>query len=382
MSAIKKVYLDNGATTRVDDSVVDTMLPFFEENYGNASSLHSFGRDAKVAVEHARATIAKKINALPEEIIFTSSGTEADNLAILGVSHDTKKNHIILSKIEHHAVHMTCEALESKGVALTYLDVDPDGFIDLNQLKRSITDKTLLVTIIHANNEIGTIQDIDAIGKICKEKKVLFHIDAVQSFTKVQIDVKKTHVDLISMSSHKIHGPKGVGALYVRKGIKIRPILHGGGHERGIRPGTENVPGIVGFGKASELDPEIEKMTKQRDYLINELLKISETKLNGSRSKRLCNNVNISFKYVEGEGLLMHLDLAGIAVSTGSACSSHSLEASHVLLAIGLTHEIAHGSIRFTLSKYTTKDELDYTVRKVKEIVEQLRKFSPLMKNV
>lgn len=377
-----KVYLDNAATTRTDPEVVKAMLPYFTEKYGNASSLHEFGREAKETLDRAREIVAKKINALPEEIIFTSGGSESDNLALKGVAYfNREKNHLITSKIEHPAVLSICKELEKEGFKVSYLNVDKDGLVDLEELESSITDKTSLVTIMHANNEIGVIQPIAEIAKICKKHKVLFHTDAVQSFTKANIDVKKQGIDLASFSSHKIHGPKGVGALFIRKGVKIKKQIFGGHHEFNLRAGTENIPAIVGFARAVELanNIHIERMTKLRDKLINEIIKnISDVSLNGSREKRLCNNANVSFKYVEGESLLLHLDMRGISVSTGSACSSHSLKPSHVLMAIGLKPEIAHGSIRFTLSRYTTEEEIDYTVKNLKGIVENLRKISPL----
>jgi cysteine desulfurase len=377
-----RIYLDNGATTRTDPQVVKSMLPYFTEKYGNASSLHEFGRDAKEALERAREIVANKINASPEEIIFTSGGSESDNLALKGVAYINKeKKHIITSKIEHPAVLSTCKELESEGFKVSYLNVDEEGFVNLEELKSLITDKTALVSIMHANNEIGVIQPIGEIAKICKKHKVLFHTDAIQSFTKVPIDVKKQGIDLISFSSHKIHGPKGVGALFIRRGVKIKKQIFGGHHEFDLRAGTENIPGIVGFAKAVELanKEHIAQMTKLRDKLIDEITRqIPDVKLNGSMDKRLCNNVNLSFRYIEGESLLLHLDMKGIAVSTGSACSSQSLEPSHVLMAIGLEPEIAHGSIRFTLSRYTKEQEIDYTVKNLKEVVENLRKISPL----
>jgi len=377
-----KVYLDNGATTKTAPEVVEAMMLYFTEQYGNASSLHTFGREAKDALDTARATIAKKLNATPEEIIFTSGGTESDNLAIKGIAyaHKDKGNHIITSKIEHPAVLSTCATLEKEGFKVTYLDVDKEGLIKPEQVKKAITDKTILVTIMHANNEIGTIEPIKEIGEICKIHKIFFHTDAVQSFTKVPLDVKMISVDLISLSGHKIHGPKGVGVLYVKKGTKLKKMSDGGGHEFRLRAGTENISGIVGFAKATEFvsEKDVRDVQKLRDKLMDGLLKIPHTQLNGSRKQRLSNNVNISFNYIEGESLLMSLDDRGIAVSTGSACSSHSLQPSHVLMALGLKPEIAHGSIRFTLSKYTTEDEIDFTIKTVKEVVEKLRQFSPL----
>ena len=378
----KTIYLDNAATTVVSKEVVDAMLPVFTERYGNASSIHSMGQEAQALMEDARKVIANKINASAEEIIFTSGGTESDNIALKGIAIANKDrgNHIITSKIEHPAVLNTCKALEKEGFKVTYLDVDKFGLIKSDQLKKAITKKTILVSIMHANNEIGTIQDIESIGNICKEKNIYFHTDAVQSFTKVLIDAKKVNVDLISLSAHKIHGPKGVGALYVKKGTKLAPIMSGGAHERKVRPGTENVSGIVGFAKAVEISKEedINRMSALREKLIVSLLKIPNTHLNGHPQDRLCNNASISFHFVEGESLLMHLDSHGIEVSTGSACSSHELKASHVLLAIGVPHVKAHGTIRFTLSKYTTEKDIDYTIKIVDEVVNNLRKISPL----
>ena len=374
-----KIYLDNAATTKVSNEVMKAMQPYFSEKYGNPSSLHSFGRDAREAVENARKTIAQSINAEPEEIIFTSGGTESDNIAVkeIAFTHSQKRNHIITSKIEHPAVLETCRFLEKKGFKLTYIDVDEDGLIDLKQLEKSITKDTILVTIMHANNEIGTIQDIEAIGKICKKHNILFHTDAVQSYTKIPIDVKKTNIDLISLSSHKIHGPKGVGALFIKKGTKIGSLMHGGGHEFGLRSGTENIPGIVGFAEATKT-AKSGNMEKLRDKLIQGLLKIPETRLNGHKTKRLCNNVNVTFRYIEGEALILHLDSKGIAASTGSACSTKKLEPSHVLLAIGLKPVEAHGSLRLTLSRYTTEKEINYALKIIPEVVENLRKISPL----
>ncbi len=376
-----KVYLDNGATTKTAPEVVTVMQEYMSEKYGNASSLHSFGEEASLALENARAVIAKKLNAEPDEIIFTSGGTESDNLAVKGVAYATNKRHIITTRIEHPAVYKSCEVLQSQGYRITYLKVDRDGFIDLKEFEDSISDDTALVSVIHANNEIGTIQDIDKIGLICKKRNVVFHIDAVQSFTKVPIDVKKTNIDLISLSAHKIHGPKGIGALYVRKGTKVKKLMDGGSHEKNLRAGTENVAGAVGFAKAVQLvtQDHLKKLEKLRDKLINKVLKeIPETMLNGSGSKRLVNNVNITFKKIEGESLLLLLNDKGVAVSTGSACSSKSLQPSHVLLAIGLKPEDAHGSIRFTLSRYTTEKELQYTVKVLKDAVKKLREISPL----
>src|SRR3989338_5831587 len=380
-----KVYLDHGATTPVDKEVVKSMLPYYTKDFGNASSLHQFGQKAKEALENSREIIAKKLNAEPKEIVFTGSGSESDNLAIKGIAYANKDkgNHIITSKIEHPAILETCKALEKEGFSVTYLDVNEEGLISLEELKKSITNKTILVSIMHANNEIGTIEPIEEIGKICREKKVYFHTDAVQSFTKMPIDVKKMNVDLISLSSHKIHGPKGVGALFIKNGTKIQKIIYDGHHENDKRAGTENIPGIVGFTKAAELANEeyTSHMTKLRDALIKELEKIPNSQLNGPRgNKRLCNNANLSFHFIEGESALLRLDMKGIAVSTGSACSSQSLTPSHVLTAIGLKPEIAHGSLRFTLGRENTEKEIDYVLKVLPKVVEELREISPLTK--
>lgn len=384
---MKKVYLDNGATTIVAKEVLEEMRPYFDEKYGNGSSLHSFGREARAAIENARRIIASSLNAEPEEIAFTSGGTESNNFAIKGVAfaNREKGNHIIIASIEHDCVLNSSKWLKSQGFEVTILPVDKYGVVDPKVLEKAITKKTILVSIMHGNNEIGTILPIGEYGRICRERGVYFHTDACQSYTKVPIDVKAMNLDLVTINAHKIHGPKGVGALYIRKGIKIDPLFSGGGQEFKNRSGTENVPGIVGFGRAATLlkKDDIKRMSGLRDMLINGLLEIPETHLNGpTGDKRLANNASISFHFIEGEGLLMRLDMAGIAVSTGSACSSSSLEASHVLLAIGLKHEVAHGTIRFSLSKYTTKEEISYTIKKTKEIVGVLREMSPLKKGV
>jgi len=380
-----RVYLDHAATTPVDPAVVSAMLPYFTEKFGNASSLHAWGREAQAALEEAREQIARKINAAPEEIVFTSGGSESDNLAVKGVAYALreKRNHIITSKIEHPAVLESCRRLEKEGFKVTYLNVDREGFVDLAQLEAAITDKTALVSIMHANNEIGTIQNIDAIGGICQKKNVIYHTDSVQSFTKVPLDVKKQNIGLASFSAHKIHGPKGVGALYVRRDVKRSLIkqIHGGHHERDLRAGTENIPGVVGFAKAVELagTQHVREMTKLRDTLLDGLLKIEDTHVNGPLGEhRLCNNASVSFHFIEGEGILLHLDMKGIAVSTGSACSSQSLEPSHVLTAIGLPVELAHGTIRFSLGRENTKEEIEYTIDSAKEVVGKLRALSPL----
>jgi len=379
-----RVYLDNAATTMTDPKAVKAMIPYFSEKYGNASSIHQFGKEAKKAVGRSRSFIAARINANPSEIIFTSGGTESDNLALRGVAHANRHlgNHIITSKIEHPAILNTCNSLMEEGFEVTMIDVDQEGLIDLNALEKAIRKKTVLVSVMHANNEIGTIQPIEKIGKICKKRRILFHSDAVQSFTKVPIDVKRMNIDLLSLSSHKIHGPKGIGALFVRKGVKIREELTGGQHESGLRAGTQNVPGIVGFGRAVEAarDGDAKRMAKLRDRLISELLRIKGSKLNGAKGdKRLCNNVNVGFRGVEGESLMMYLDTKGIASSTGSACSNLLIKeggVSHVLQAVCKDMEFASGSIRLTLSRFSTREEIDYAVKSVNEVVEHLRKIS------
>ena len=380
---MKTIYLDNAATTRVDKKVVEAMLPYFSEKYGNASSQHLKGQEAKRALEEARHVIAKSINAKDDEIIFTSGGTEANNLALKGLFFANKENgkkHIITTKIEHDCVLNSCKWLEKQGAKITYLNVDKDGFISIEELKKEITPETLVVSVIHGNNEIGTIQDLEAIGKICREKGVYFHIDACQSYTKTDIDVKKQNLDLVTLNSHKIHGPKGVGALYIGEGIALIPLLHGGGHEKNLRSGTENVPGIVGFAKAVKIasNSDVKQISKLRGYLIEEILKIPNTKLNGSREKRLCNNINISFNNIEGEAIGGYLDAYGICSSTGSACSSHTLESSHVLKAIGLSDLQANTSLRLSLSKYNTKEEIDYVLEILNKVVDKLRKMSPI----
>jgi cysteine desulfurase len=373
------VYLDNGATTKVDPRVLKAMMPYFSKAYGNASSLHRAGRDAGKVMEAARGTLAKKINADASEIIFTSGGTESDNLALRGVAYAKKRGHIITTKIEHPAVLNTCKALASEGFEVTFLDIDSEGFVGINELEKAIRNDTILVSVIHGNNEIGTIQDVAKIGVVCRRRGIIFHTDAVQSFAKVAIDVRKMNIDLLSISGHKLNGPKGVGALYVRKGVMLKPAYTGGPHETGIRPGTENIPGIVGLAKAAELtSPKaIRQMTLLRDKLIKGLLSIPESYLNGAKgSERLCNNVNVSFRSVEGEALLMYLDTKGVCVSTGSACSSREEGPSHVLQAIGVDPECVMGSIRLTLSKFTTQKEIDYAIKAVKETVSHLRKIS------
>ena len=386
----KFIYVDNAATTRLKKEVIDEMMPYLESEYGNPSSIYKFASNSKRAIENARQKIANAFNADPKEIIFTSGASEADNWAIKGIAYSMKDkgNHIITTKIEHHAVLHTTEFLEKNGFRVTYLDVDQNGLIDLNQLKNAICDKTILISIIFANNEIGTIQPIKEIGEIAKEHNILFHTDAVQAVGNVKIDVKELNIDLMSVTAHKIYGPKGVGALYVKKGVKLFPYIHGGGQEKGRRAGTENVAGIVGFGKAMELavsniDKKAEKISKLRDLYIDTVLKeIPYVRLNGHRTKRLCNNANISFRFIEGEALLLSLDLVGICASSGSACTSGSLDPSHVLLAIGLPHEIAHGSLRITFGDFNTEEEVYYIIEKLKEIVARLRAMSPLYESV
>jgi cysteine desulfurase len=376
------IYLDNAATTKVDEEVVKAMIPYFGDKYGNASSKHGKGYEAKEALETSRRVIAKSIGANPDEIIFTGSGTESNNFALKGLFFSNpNKKHIIVSKIEHDCVLNTCKWLETLGAKVTYLDVDKEGFVNLDDLKKAITKDTLIVSVIHGNNEIGTIQDIDIIGKICKEREVLFHTDACQSYTKVPINVKKQNIDLMTLNSHKIHGTKGVGVLYKRREIKITPLLHGGGHEFKLRSSTENIPGIVGFAKAVELTKEnhVKYMTKLRDKFIQGILEIPNCKLNGSSGdKRLCNNINVCFNNIEGEAIGGYLGAQGIYTSTGSACSSHSLETSHVLKAIGLSDLQANATLRISLSRYTTEEEISKALEVLKKTVEKLRKISPI----
>ncbi|MEM5779386.1 MAG: cysteine desulfurase family protein [Candidatus Aenigmatarchaeota archaeon] len=381
---IKRIYLDHAATTPIAKEVLEAIKPFFNKKFGNASSLHSFGREAREAIEHARDIIKKKANAKDHELIFTSGGTEANNFAIKGIAFANRKKgkHIITTKIEHDCVLNACKWLEKQGFEVTYLNVDKEGSINLNELEDKIRKDTILVSVIHGNNEIGTIQDLESIGRICREHEVYFHTDACQSFTKTKIPME--YVDLITINAHKIYGPKGIGGLFIRKDVKIDPLLHGGGHEFGLRSGTENVASIVGFGKAVEIarKEHVDKMQALNKMLIKGALEIEETRLNGPLpgEKRLCNNANISFKWIEGEAIVLRLDSFGIAASTGSACSSRSLEPSHVLLAIGLTPEDAHGSVRFSVGKENTKEEIKYTIECLKKIVEDLRKASPFYK--
>ncbi len=377
---MKMIYLDNGATTMLDPKVVKTMEPYFNLKYGNASSTHALGREAKMALNDARHVIAKSIKAKDEEIIFTSGGTESNNLAIKGLAFNRGNGHIITTKIEHDCVLNSCKWLEKRGFSVTYLDVDKEGFISVDSLKNAIREDTFLFSVIHGNNEIGTIQNLKELAKVCHDHGVLIHTDACQSYTKTELNVKKQGLDLVTLNAHKIHGPKGVGALYVRHGVKLEPLAHGGGHERGLRNGTENVPGIVGFAMAVKLamkGKHVRSMTKLRDELISGILKIPGVRLNGPRKERLCNNVNVSFKNIEGEAIGGYLDVNGICSSTGSACSSHSLEASHVLKAIGLSDIDAHGSLRLTLSRFTTEAEIRKCLEVLPGIISKLRKMSP-----
>ena len=400
----KKIYLDYAATTPTDPRVVETMLPYFTKSFGNPSSIHSFGQEAKKAIEEARDKVANLIGAKSEEIVFTSGGTEADNFALKGVAFANEKrgNHIVTTAIEHHAVIEACKFLEKRGFKVTYLPVDGDGLLNPADVKKAITDKTILISVMHANNEIGTIEPIEEIAKIIQEendrrqaisnkqslllrsKRIYFHSDAVQTTGYLPLDVDKLNVDLLSISSHKLCGPKGVGALYIRKGTRIISFMNGGEQERKRRASTENVPGIVGFGRACEIvkdgmDEEAKRLTSLRDRLIEGILeRIEAVRLNGHPARRLPNNVNVSIEFIEGESMLLNLDLAGVAASTGSACSSSALEASHVLLAIGLSPEIAHGSLRFTLGRGTNEEDINYVLETLPKIVTRLRAMSPL----
>ena len=381
-----KIYLDNNATTRLDDDAFDAMIPFFKEEYGNAFSLHLFGRETGKAVAESRKVIANLLGVLPEEIIFTGSGTEGDNLAIRGVARAYKNRgkHIIVSSIEHPGVRNTCKDLEKEGFEITVLNVDKNGVVDLEQLKSAIKDETILISVMHANNETGVIQPIEEIGKIAKENKILFHVDAVQSMGKLEINPKEMGIDLLVFTAHKFYGPKGVGALYVRNGVRLGKVITGGGQERKLRPGTTNTPLIVGMAKAlekayAEREEENKRVGELRDYFEEQIsARIPEIVINGKDVPRLPGTSSITFKYVEGESILLSLSMKGIAVSSGSACSSDELQASHVLLAMGIPAEFAHGTIRFSLGKYNTKEEIDYTIEAVVEIIGKLRMMSPL----
>lgn len=381
---MKSIYFDNAATTAVDKRVLKKMMPYFNKEYGNASSVHEKGRQAKRAMENSRKIIAKSINARKSEIYFTSGGTESNNWALKGLFFENKdkgKNHIITTKIEHDCILNTCKWLKKQGAEITYLNVDKQGFVLLEELEKAIKKNTFLVSVIHGNNEIGTIQNLEKIGKICKKNNILLHTDACQSYTKTELNAKKMNIDLITLNAHKIHGPKGVGALYIRKGINISPLFHGGGHEKGLRSGTENISGIIGFASSVKISnkKDIEKMTKLRDKLILELEKIPNININGPKAeKRLCNNINVCFNNIEGEAIGGYLENKRIFVSTGSACSSHTLEPSHVLVSIGLTPLKANSSIRISISKYTTEQEIEYFLKIIKNIVKKLRKISPI----
>lgn len=388
---MREIYADNAATTKLSPVVLEKMMPYLTEIYGNPSSLYGIGQVAKKAVEDARANIAKNIGAAnPNEIYFTSGGSESDNWALKGVCRRLKKrgkNHIITSKFEHHAILHTCKALEKEGFEVTYLDVYENGIVKPEDVQNAIKPETAMVSIMYANNEIGTIQPIEEIGRICKENKVLFHTDAVQAAGYCKIDVVNQNIDLLSMTAHKIHGPKGCGLLYIRKGILIDNLIEGGAQERNKRAGTENIAGIVGLDAALQIavdtmDERNEKLKKLRDKLIDGLLEIPRSRLNGDREKRLPNNLNMCFEGIEGESLLLRLEFKGISASSGSACTSGSLDPSHVLLAIGLPHEIAHGSTRMTFDESTTEEDIDYILSVVPEIVQTLRDMSPLWEKI
>lgn len=383
---MRKVYFDHSATTATAPEVASQMVEYMTNTFGNPSSVHAFGREAKKAIIHARKQVADLIGANPEEILFTSGGTEGDNMALRGIAEANKKRgkHIITTQIEHHAILHTCEALEKEGYRVTYLPVDEYARVNPQDVADAICDDTILISVMFANNEVGTIQPIAEIGKIAKGKGIYFHTDAVQAVGNYPIDVNEYGIDLLTISSHKFHGPKGIGALYIRKGVRIKPILFGGAQEKTLRPGTENTPGIVGLGKAAELaqaelTDKINRVQKLRDKLIAGITeRIPEAKLNGHPTLRMPGNVNFSFRYIEGESLLLNLDIKGIAASSGSACTSGSLDPSHVLLAMGITHEIAHGSLRLSLGRENTEEDVDYCLEVLPEIVARLRSMSPL----
>ena len=384
---MRRVYMDNAATTAVTPAVLEKMMPYFTEYYGNPSSVHEFGRKAKEGLDLAREQVAKALNASADEIIFTGCGTESDNMVLIGCAQKYKQkgNHIVTTAVEHHAILHTCESLEKQGVKVTYLPVDEYGMVSAEQVANAIRDNTILVSVMFANNEVGTINPIAQIGAVCHEKGVLFHTDAVQAVGHVPVDVKAMHIDMLSLSAHKFHGPKGVGALYVKKGLRLPSYIMGGGQEKGRRAGTENTAGIVGLGAAIELavshmEENARKMTELRNRLMAGIEKIPEVKLNGHPTKRLPNNVNYSIKYIEGESILLMLDLNGIAASSGSACTSGSLDPSHVLLAMGMPHEIAHGSLRLTLGDETTQEDVDYVLDVLYQTADRLRAMSPLYK--
>lgn len=379
------IYLDNAATTKVSEGVLEAMMPYFREEYGNPSGVYEFAMKSKKAMIEAREAIAKELGCEPNEIFFTSGGSEADNWALVGIAEALKEKgrHIITTRIEHHAILHTCKWLEKQGVRITYIGVDEQGIVKVDELKRAICSETVLISVMAANNEIGTIQPIAEIAKIAKEHGILFHTDAVQAFGHIPINVKEMGIDLLSSSAHKLHGPKGIGFLYVKNGLRLPSLIHGGGQERGRRAGTENVPGIVGFARAvkeasEHMEENARKQQELRDYFCGEVLRrIPYSRVNGSRSNRLPNNVNFSFQCIEGESLLIMLDMKGICASSGSACTAGSTEPSHVLVALGLPEELSHGSVRFTLSEETTKEEIDFTIDKMEEIIKNLRNMSP-----
>lgn len=386
---MKRIYLDHAATTPTHPDVVEAMLPYFSESFGNPSSIHFLGQETRVAVDEARERIASLIGARVDEIIFTSGGTEADNFALKGVAFANahKGNHIITTRIEHHAVLESCRFLEERGFELTYLPVDEYGLVDPEEVRKAITDRTILISVMHANNEVGTIEPIAEIGKIAGEREVYLHSDAVQTVGQIRVNVDELGADLLAMSAHKLYGPKGIGALYIRKGTKIASFMHGGGQERGLRASTENVPGIVGFGKAVELaqkeqGAQVRRLTSLRDRLIHGLFeRIPQIRLNGHASQRLPNNINVSLEYVEGEAVAISLDLEGIAASTGSACSSFDLESSHVLSALGVHPVLARGSLRLSLGRGTTEEDIERVLQSLPRIVARLRSLSPLLRN-
>jgi cysteine desulfurase len=387
---MKRIYLDYAATTPMHPEVLEAMQPYFTDAFGNPSSIYSYGQEAKVAIDEARASIARLIGAQDEEVVFTGGGTEADNFAIKGAAYANRSrgNHIITSAIEHHAVLETCMFLEKEGVEVTYLPVNEYGFVSPDDVRKAISRKTILISIMHANNEIGTIEPISEIGKIARETEIYFHTDAVQTLGHIPVNVNNLKVDLLAVSAHKLYGPKGVGALYIRKGTRITPFMHGGEQEKRRRASTENVPGIVGFGKAAELarlemDEEAERLTALRNRFIKGLtINIEDIRLNGHPTARLPNNVSINVTYVEGESMVLNLDLEGICASTGSACSASSLEPSHVLIATGLPHELAHGSLRFTMGKWTTEEDINHVLEVLPGIIANLRAMSPLYKKI
>lgn len=386
MSEMKRIYMDHSATTPVAPEVMEAMLPYFSEKFGNASSLHSFGLEAKEALEESREKVAGLLGAKPEEIIFTSGGTESDNLALKGIARKNQKSgkHIITTRVEHPAILECCRRLEKEGFEVTYLPVTNEGLVEIATLESAIRSDTILISVMHANNEVGTIQPLEEIGRLAAEKDIYLHTDAVQSVGKIPTDVNKLGVDLLSLSAHKLYGPKGVGALYIRKGTRLESIIQGGGHERGLRSGTENIAGIVGLARAADLagetrTMEAERLTRLRDRLAELVLsKVKEAWINGTMKMRLPGNLNFGFKYVEGESLLLFLDSKGINVSTGSACSSHKLEPSHVLLSLGLKPEECHGSLRITLGRSNTMEEVDYVAMGIVEAVERFRGISAL----